>query len=42
MDTVFVKASIVIASPGDVLYSRLGHVFFCMECPAYDFNNLVF
>jgi len=38
MDTAFVKASIVIASPGDVLYSRLGHAFFRMECPAYDLD----
>lgn len=32
-DDDFIKASLVITDPGNVLYSCLGHAFFRMECP---------
>lgn len=31
----FVKASVMIASPGDVLYSCVGHACLRLECPTY-------
>lgn len=43
MDENFVKASIVIADPGDVLYSTVGHVGIHMESPEHhlDFFSLM-
>ncbi len=35
MDENFVKASIVVADPGDILYSTVGHVGLHMECPQH-------
>ena len=35
VDENFVKASIVIADPGDVLYTTVGHVGIHMECPEH-------
>ena len=32
----FVIASLVVADPGSVLYSRVGHVGLHMECPDYN------
>lgn len=34
-DEDFVIASVMIASPGDALYSKLGHAFFRMQCPSF-------
>lgn len=31
----FIHASLMIAAPGDMLYSILGHVCFRLQCPAY-------
>lgn len=31
----FIRASLLIASPNEVLYSCIGHAFFRMECPCY-------
>lgn len=35
MDDNFIRASLVIASPGNVLYSCIGHAFIRMECPTH-------
>lgn len=32
----FVRASLVVVDPGDVLYSMLGHVALRMQCPTFD------
>ena len=34
----FVKVSLLIASPGEVLYSLTGHACLRMECPVYDLD----
>lgn len=34
-DDNFVIASVMIAGPGDELYSRLGHAFLRMQCPSH-------
>ncbi|MCM1035452.1 MAG: DUF4105 domain-containing protein [Paludibacter sp.] len=34
----FVKVSLMIAEPGDVLYSILGHVCLHLQCPFYDLD----
>lgn len=34
----FVTASLLIADPGGVLYSRLGHAALRMQCPAFDLD----
>lgn len=34
----FVTASIIVASPGEELYSQLGHSAIRMECPSYDLD----
>lgn len=34
-DENFVIASVMIASPGDELYSKLGHAFLRMQCPSH-------
>lgn len=38
VDKNFVIASLVVADPGDVLYSTVGHVGIHMECPEHDLN----
>lgn len=38
VDTNFVIASIIIADPGDVLYSTVGHVGIHMQCPEHDLD----
>lgn len=38
VDENFVIASVVVADPGDVLYSTVGHVGIHMECPEHDLN----
>lgn len=38
VDENFVIASVVIASPGDVLYSTVGHVGLHMECPQHNLD----
>lgn len=35
VDEDFVVASVIVASPGDVLYSTVGHVGLHMECPTH-------
>ncbi len=35
MDDNFIRASLMIASPGNVLYSCVGHAFIRMECPTH-------
>lgn len=35
VDEDFVRASIVVADPGDVLYSTVGHIGIHMECPEH-------
>lgn len=37
-DENFVKASLMIAAPGQVLYSCLGHACLRLECPVYDLD----
>ena len=34
-DEDFVKTSLIIASPGDMLYSKVGHCAIRMQCPQY-------
>ncbi len=34
-DDDFIKASVLVAQPGSVLYSCIGHAFLRMECPAH-------
>lgn len=36
----FVKVSLVIAEPGDVLYSILGHACLHLQCPYYDLDYI--
>ena len=38
VDSNFVIASIIIADPGDVLYSTVGHVGIHMQCPEHDLD----
>ena len=37
-DEDFVISSVMIASPGDALYSKLGHAFIRMQCPSHDMD----
>lgn len=37
-DPDFVKASLLVASPGEVLYSCVGHACVRLECPAYNLD----
>lgn len=37
-DENFVIASVMIASPGEELYSKLGHAFLRMQCPSHDMD----
>ena len=34
----FVTASVLIATPGDVLYTSFGHACIRLQCPHYDFD----
>lgn len=34
----FVKASIVVTTPGEAIYSCTGHAFFRMQCPSHDMD----
>ena len=36
----FVRASLVVTEPGDVLYSTLGHAAIHLECPTYDLDYI--
>lgn len=38
VDENFVIASLVVADPGDVLYSTVGHVGIHMQCPSHDLD----
>lgn len=37
-DADFVKAYLIVASPGDLLYSTLGHACLRLNCPSYDLD----
>ena len=37
-DEDYVIASVMIASPGGALYSKLGHAFLRMQCPSHDMD----
>lgn len=37
-DENFVIASLIVADPGDVLYSRVGHVALHMKCPSHNLD----
>lgn len=37
-DEDYVTASVMVTSPGDALYSKLGHAFFRMQCPTHNMD----
>lgn len=34
-DSIMIRSSVLVVTPGDVLYSCIGHAFIRMECPTY-------
>lgn len=39
-DPDFVQVSLLVAAPGDVLYSCVGHAFLHLKCPAYNLDYI--